>query len=99
MKSLLLIVLLLIPAIGNCASGGNNTYTIPAKLTTLIDYNGTSNAVYVGTAGVGAITTDSMWSIEYIQYNGSGNATSVQWSPNYKTFGDIWASRDSLSYS
>ena len=87
------------PIIGYCASGGNNTYTVSAPLTTLIDYNGTSNAVYVGRAAAGAITNDSMWQIEYITYNTSGNALTVQWSPNYKTFGDQWSDRDSLTYS
>lgn len=99
MRIIYLIIILLIPVIGICSTGGNNNYTIPAPLTTEIDYNGTSNPVYVGKAAAGAITTDSMWQIEYLTYNASGNVLTVQWSPNYKIFGDIWASRDSLSYS
>lgn len=100
MKSLLTFLLFLIPTIiAYCSTGGNNTYTVPAPLTTEVDYNGTSNPVYVGKAAAGAITTDPMWQIEYITYNASGNVLTVQWAPNYRTFGDIWASRDSLSYS
>ena len=78
------------------SSGGSSFDFI---LTTQMDYNGTSNPVYVGQAFPGSSVNNPCWRIQYIQYNGSGQVTSVQWSPNSFIFGDIWANRASLSYS
>lgn len=79
------------------------TYSYP--LTTQIDYQGGSAAIYVGYALPGSsknLTTLSglpMWAIQYITYDGNGNTLSTQWSSLYASFGDIWNSRTALSYS
>lgn len=79
------------------------TYTYP--LTTQIDYQGGTIAVYVGYTmpGTGislsSLSSLAVWAIQYIQYDGNNNTLSVQWSPNYASFGDVWSSRASLSYS
>ncbi len=68
-------------------------------LTTRIDYQGGNAAVYVGYALPGSATSAPAWSIQYIQYDGNGNTTSTQWSTLYASWGDIWDSRTTLSYS
>ena len=73
------------------------TYNYP--LSTKIDYNGTSQAVYVGYAVPGSLTSLPLWAIQYITYDGNNNTTSTQWATQYATFGDIWDARASLSYS
>lgn len=73
------------------------TYVYP--LTTMVDYQGGQAAIYVGYAIPGSATSLSMWSIQFITYDGNGNTLSTQWSPNYNSFGDIWDNRTLLSYS
>lgn len=73
------------------------TYNYP--LTTIIDYNGTSQPVYVGYAVPGSSQNLPQWSIQYITYNGSGATLTTQWSANYASFGDVWNNRVSLAYS
>lgn len=73
------------------------TYNFP--LTTLIDYNGGTAAIYVGYALPGAITSLPLWSIQFITYDGNGNTLSTKWSTNYYSFGDIWDNRSTLSYA
>jgi len=73
------------------------TWSYP--MTTQIDYNGTSAAVYVGYALPGTATTNPGWAIQYITYDVNGNTLSTQWSPLYASFGDIWSNRTTLSYS
>lgn len=73
------------------------TWSIP--MTTKIDYNGTSAAVYVGYALPGSLTSNPVWSIQFIQYDVNGNTISTTWSPNFGYFGDIWDNRAILVYS
>jgi hypothetical protein len=79
------------------------TYNLP--LTTQIDYQGGTAAVYVGytTPGSGqalsALSALSVWAIQYIIYDGNGNTLSTQWSTNSASFGDIWNLRVGLTYS
>lgn len=68
-------------------------------LTTQIDYQGGTAAIYVGYALPGTSTSNSGWAIQFITYDGNGNTLSTTWSPLYAVFGDIWANRAALSYS
>jgi hypothetical protein len=77
----------------------------PIQLTTIIDYQGGTNAIYVGetqpSTGISSATLQGqqVWRIKKITYDGNGNATNVQWSPNTNSFGDIWSNRTGLTYS
>lgn len=68
-------------------------------LTTQIDYQGGTAAIYVGYALPGTLTTNQGWSIQFITYDGNGNTLSTQWSPLYASFGDTWSLRVGLTYS
>ena len=63
---------------------------------TLVDDAG-SGVTYVGEAAQGATAAGSAWRILKIT-TGSGDAT-IQLSPNYGTFGDVWNNRAGLGYS
>ena len=87
------------------------TWSYP--ITTQIDYQGGSAAVYIGyalpgnsnlpgstsSANMTTLSALSVWAIQYITYDGNGNTLSTQWSPLYASFGDIWSNRTSLIYS
>ena len=92
--------------IGQLLSGNSHpvgTYSLP--LTTQIDYQSGTAAVYVGytTPGSGqslsALSALSVWAIQYILYDGNNNTLSTQWSANSCSFGDVWNLRTSLTYS
>lgn len=68
-------------------------------LSTITDYNGGAQPVYVGYSLPGTATTAAGWMIQYIQYDGNSNQVSNKWSPLYASFGDIWDNRASLNFS
>ena len=77
----------------------------PLPLTSYIDYGGGTSAVYVGetqaASGVSLATLQGrpVWRIRLLTYDGNGNVTNVQFSPNYSTFGDIASNRASITYT
>lgn len=73
------------------------TWSYP--MTTKIDYQETSAAVYIGYSLPGSPTSSPMWAIQFVQYDGNGNTISTTWSSNYSSFGDIWDNRATLSYA
>ena len=68
------------------------------------DYTGTS-LTYAGFARVGASTAEPVWQIRFLQYDGSGNLTSITWPQDTVTgvpssdFNYIWDNRAALTYS
>lgn len=67
--------------------------------TTEIDYNGGTNATYIGQATPGTATSAAAWQIKFITYDGNNNPTSITWANASSKFAFIWASRTSYSYS
>jgi hypothetical protein len=49
------------------------------SLTTMIDYAGGTNPVYIGTAAPGTATNAFGWTIKMLTYDANGNVTEVQW--------------------
>ena len=78
-------------------------YYLP--LTTQNDNQGGNYVVYSGYTMPGSgqsltvLSTLAVWAISYTQYDGNNNVISVTWSQNYASWGDIWNSRASLTYS
>jgi len=67
--------------------------------TTEIDYNGGTNAIYIGQANPGTATSAGYWQIKFITYDGNNNPTSITWANGSSNFGFIWNNRASYSYS
>lgn len=68
------------------------------------DYLGGMQLVYKGFARPGSFTSDSVWQIAFIQYDGSGNLDSITWPqlPNGVASSDyvfVWDDRASYTYS
>lgn len=70
-----------------------------ANYTTEIDYVGGTNAIYIGQAAAGTITSIASWRIKKITYDGNSNPTVIAWAAGVTTFSQIWDNRASLSYS
>lgn len=79
------------------------TGTVAAKerkpLTTLIEYDGSNNPIYIGEAVAGTAPSATGWSIKKINYDGSNNPTGIQWAEGTTKFDKTWNSRDSYLYS
>lgn len=48
----------------------------------LMDYVGGTNLIYLGKAIPGSATSDDVWQIRKLAYDGSNNVTSVKWPTN-----------------
>lgn len=80
------------------------TGTTPPKepktyLTTLIEYDGSNNPIYIGEATAGTTPSAASWSIKKINYDGSNNPTGIQWAGGSSDFDKIWDDRAAYSYS
>jgi hypothetical protein len=73
-------------------------YAASNNFTTAVEYSG-SDAIYVGYANPGTATSAPGWQIRKITYDGSSNATDVQFASGTASFDKIWDSRSSYSYS
>lgn len=67
--------------------------------TTLLDFDGGSNPIYIGKATPGAATSASAWQIKKLTYDGSDNLVSIEHAGGTNGFTQIWDDRASLSYS
>lgn len=63
-----------------------------------MDYDGSSNLIYVGTAVPGTLTSAASWLIKKLTYSGS-NLTQVTFPNGVATYTNIWDNRVSLTYS
>lgn len=69
------------------------------QLTQLLDYVGGTQPIYIGEAIIGSPASSASWRIKKLTYDGNGNVTALQWSPNALGFGDVWNNRAGYSYS
>jgi YD repeat-containing protein len=65
-------------------------------------YSGT-NLVYKGFARAGGITSEPVWQIAFLTYDGSGNLTSVTWPQNFQgnasnDYEFVWTLRTTYTY-
>jgi len=81
-------------------SDGANLQRLNAdNLTTLLDYDGGTNPVYIGLATPGSATSSDVWLIKKLTFDGSNNPTAIKLASGLPNFGQIWDNRASLSYS
>jgi len=67
--------------------------------TTLLDYLAGTDPIYIGKSYPGAATSDPVWQIKKLTYDGNGNVTSVKYSGSSPNAADVWDNRTSLTYS
>ena len=63
-----------------------------------IEYSGGA-AIYLGYAAPGSATSAASWAIKKITYDGSNQATDIQWAGGSAAFTKIWDNRAGYSYS
>ena len=69
-------------------------------VTTKIDYDGGTNATYIGETPSGTATSVALWRIKKLTYDVNNNVTDIQWANKEPVkFTVIWDNRASLNYS
>jgi hypothetical protein len=83
-------------------SYGNDGQNVVAQLSNLmalrLEYDGSSNPIYVGLAAPGTLVSQSLWLIRKLTFDGSGNVTAIQYANGVPLFDQVWNDRASLSY-
>lgn len=64
-----------------------------------VEYDGSNNPIYMGTALPGSATSDPKWQIRKLTFDGSNNPTDMQYANGSIEFDKIWDDRASLAYS
>lgn len=64
-----------------------------------LEYDGSSNPIYIGRAKVGTATSTALWQIRKLAFDGSGNVTSIKYANGSPDYNQIWDNRAGLSYS
>ena len=69
--------------------------------TTLLDYVGGSNPIYVGHADAGSSgkQSDLIWQICKLTYDGNNNVLAVEWAGGTLAYAWKWVDRASFAYS
>jgi hypothetical protein len=74
------------------------TYAREMGLDQKVEYDGSNNAIYVGRAFPGVLATSALWQIFKMEYNSSGNMTTLRWADKNDAFDKIWNNRTSYNY-
>ncbi len=67
-------------------------------LQVLLDYDGGTNAIYVGWSTPSALSSAATWRIIKLTYDGNSNVTAVQFADQVNTFVKIWDNRATYDY-
>lgn len=63
-----------------------------------LDYDGSGNVVYIGTAFPAQVSSEAVWQIRKLSYDGSGNVLSILYADGNKNFDNVWDARAGLTY-
>ena len=86
-------------------------YNRDIGLDTLIEYDGSNNAIFVGNAYPGALTSEAKWQIMKLSYDSSNNMIEKRWAKliaptnadpvptNNDEFNKQWTLRNTYDYS
>jgi len=80
---------------------GGLLYAAPPNITgfvTLIDYQGGTNATYIGYAPSGSSQSAFVWAIKMITYDGNNNPTEIAWGSTGAS-NLQWSQRATYTYS
>lgn len=64
-----------------------------------IEYDGSSNPIYIGIAAPGVLNGDSYWQIRKLTFDGNNNVTAIQYASGTSNFDKIWDSRSDGTYT
>lgn len=67
--------------------------------TKLVDYVGGTQAIYIGYAKPGSLTTEDSWQVCKLAYDVNNNIESLKWASGSNDFKFIWADRATYVYS
>lgn len=67
-------------------------------LNLVMEYDGSSNPIYLGTSAPGTTTATAKWQIKKLAYDGSGNLTSIKYAGGAPDFSNVWDDRAGLTY-
>ena len=75
------------------------SFNPPEAATTLIDYQGGTNPVYLGKAqSVAADPTQPVWQLTLLTYDANNNPTAVQYAGGSVDYAFIWNNRSTYRY-
>lgn len=63
-----------------------------------LDYDSSSNLIYLGLAKIGSETSGSLWQIQRLTWT-NNNLVTIEWADGDFEFDNIWDNRTSESYS
>lgn len=68
------------------------------------EYDASNNAIYLGRAKIGTLTSESKWQIMFLTYDASNNLLSIEWPQNgignaSAEYEFVWDSRAGYTYS
>lgn len=64
-----------------------------------LDYVGGTYPIYLGRAEAGSATSDNVWQIRKLVYDGNNNVVSMLLAGGTRNYKSVWDDRASLSYS
>ncbi len=84
---------------GNAANQRPSAVEVQDNYTTLIDYSGGTDPIYIGKAKVGTATSATGWAIRKLTWDGNSNPTAIEWADGVESFNKIYDDRVGYSYS
>lgn len=89
-----------VPTVEIVGSDGRNLQRMNANnMAIRIEYDGSSNPIYIGIAAPGVLNGDSYWQIRKLTFDGQNNVTSIQYASGTSNFDKIWDSRSDGTYT
>jgi hypothetical protein len=84
---------------GGLSTGQPFKYTGNVEHKFLIDRDGQGNPIYIGMAKIGTSTSDPLWQIRKLTFDGSNNVTAIEYAGGTNSFNSIWDSRSDGTYT
>lgn len=78
-------------------ASGRLKRSIHPNLPMRLDYDSSSNLIFLGKGKQGAVNGDASWRIQQFTWSG-GNLVSITWADGDSEFDNVWNNRASLSY-
>ena len=69
-----------------------------ANLSIRIEYDGSSNPIYLGIAAPGTPTSQALWQIRKLTFDGSNNVTAIEYADGTPSFIKEWDERTTGGY-
>ena len=80
-------------------TGMSYALSTDAPRSILTEFDGSGNLIYVGTAAPGALSSEPVWVIRKLTYDGSGNIATILYAGGSPAVVRIWDNRAAYTYS